>query len=356
MGSENIYSRLLEILQRQGLVSLVSEYSTDGTVLRHLVSPDDEVAWTKLRQRKTLPQAITDGPVTSIHAADGTLTLIEDYAARPRLLILGAGHIAFALARMAALTDFEVLVYDDRPSFANPARFPDAQVICDSFAVLFEHIQLRSSDFVVIVTRGHKHDKDCLQGVLAGSQPAYTGMIGSRRRVAIVLDQLRQAGFDAARIERVHSPIGLRIAAVTPAEISVSILAEMIAVRRGGDAAGGVSENSARSGAVQSCDLEVVRALAGGAMAEALVTILRTDGSVPIETGAKLAMTYDGQLIGTIGGGCSEADAMRVGRDVIRSGGWRLYSVDMTADGFDEEGMVCGGEMQVVIEAIGREP
>jgi xanthine dehydrogenase accessory factor len=160
--------------------------------------------------------------------------------------------------------------------------------------------------------------------------------------VAIVMDQLREAGHDHDRIDRIHSPIGIRIGAVTPAEIAISILAEIISVRRTDKAAQDLS----------SCDLEIVEELAKqGDEMSALITIFDTTGSVPIECGAKLAMSYEGRILGTIGGGCSEADAMQAAREAIRKGIWLTHTVDMT-DSAEEDGMVCGGEMHVVIELL----
>jgi xanthine dehydrogenase accessory factor len=243
---------------------------------------------------------------------------------------------------MAKLADFSVTIFDDRPMYANSDRFPAAdQVICDDFSRVFERVQVGALDYVVIVTRGHKHDAECLEGVLKGTIPAYMGMIGSRRRVAIVLKQLEEAGYDKALLDQVYTPIGVRIGGVTPAEISVSILAEVIQVKR-------VERKDEQS---LTCDLEIARWLAAhGEEADALITILRTNGPVPRETGAKMAMTYEGRTVNTIGGGCAESDVLHRARTIIRDGGYEIVTVDMT-DTAEEDGMVCGGTMQVVIEA-----
>jgi xanthine dehydrogenase accessory factor len=198
------------------------------------------------------------------------------------------------------------------------------------------------TDYVVIVTRGHKHDADCLRGILSGDEPAYTGMIGSKRRVAIVMDVLRGEGYDADRIARIKSPIGLKIGAITPFEIAVSIISEVISVKR----------KELGSGDLATCDLAIAEHLANsGSNYDAMITIVNSEGSVPIDCGAKLAMTYAGRTHGTIGGGCSEAEAMQIARELINSGDrWRQHNVDMT-DNAEEDGMVCGGMLRVVIEA-----
>jgi xanthine dehydrogenase accessory factor len=168
-------------------------------------------------------------------------------------------------------------------------------------------------------------------------------MIGSKRRVAIVMDMLKEEGYSEERIGRIHSPIGLKIGAITPFEIAISIISEIISVKRLGLGAGELA----------CCDLDIVRELAEAAGEyDALVTICDSYGSVPIDCGAKLAMSYVGKLAGTVGGGCSEAEAMQVARELIQAGGgWRTHDIDMT-DSAEEDGMVCGGMMRVVIETI----
>jgi xanthine dehydrogenase accessory factor len=321
----------------------VSCYRKDGFVDKRIVTTEESEAWLRLEELLTRPGITVSGPVASLATEDGSLTVIERYATKPRLIIFGGGHIGVALAQMGKLTDFEVVVYDDRLAFANTERFPYADtVICDGFNRLSERLVFGENDYLVIATRGHRHDFYCLETALNAPDTAYIGMIGSRRRVAIVMQELRMKGFDEQRLARVHAPIGLRIGALTPAEIAVSILAELIETKRGQHG----------NGVYGSCDLEVVEALAAAqSPAEAMVTIYKTDGSVPIDAGAKLSMTYDGSITGTVGGGCSEAEAMQVGREVIRTGGWRTHTVDM-ANTAEEDGMVCGGEMHVIIERL----
>ena len=335
MGREiqDLYSELMEVLATGKRAAIESVYAPDGSVTKRVTASSI---------RPDTPGAVTDGPVTHLYGEGGVLTVVERYLPRPRLVILGGGHIALALTEMAYACEFYTIVFDDRPMFANAERFPAAdEVICDDFSRLFERIGIQANDYVVIVTRGHKHDQLCLEGVLNGEEPVYTGMIGSRRRVAIVMKQLADAGYPTERLDNVYSPIGLRIGAVTPAEISVSILSEIIQVKR--------MYRSEKDS--YSCDLEVASRLAyQGESADALITILETLGSVPRETGAKMSMSYEGSIIGTIGGGCAESGLMQDARTIIREGGWRTATVDMT-DTAEEDGMVCGGTMTVLIES-----
>jgi xanthine dehydrogenase accessory factor len=345
MGSESkneIYGELCRLLRDEKRAALVSRYE-GGTVSKRLVRDDGSEIWEAFER--------TGEPVS--FAQDGeAATLVEYYAPKPRLLILGGGHIALALSAVGAMLDFHVTVFDDRPIFANAERFPHAHaVICDSFANVMDRLQVKRSDYVVIVTRGHQHDTRCLKGVLGGRQiPYYIGMIGSSRRVDMVRRQLAAEGFRAEDIESVHSPIGLRIGAITPEEISVAILAEIVRHRRlGPDGAGG-----ARRGMLSatSSDVELAAWLADSCgEACAAITVVSTRGSTPRETGAKMAVGRDGSCVGTIGGGCVEAGLAQDARSVIRNGGYMLKTIDLT-DSAEDEGMVCGGTMTVVIESL----
>mgnify|MGYP002571802803 CR=1 FL=1 len=145
-----------------------------------------------------------------------------------RLILCGGGHVSLEVAHIARRLEFELVVIDDRPGFASRDRFPMAgQVVCAPFLEALDALGSRESDYYVILTRGHAHDRDCLEHVLRGKY-AYAGMIGSRTKVAAVKAALEAAGIAREILDGVHSPIGLPIGAQTPAEIAVSIAAEMI--------------------------------------------------------------------------------------------------------------------------------
>mgnify|MGYP001768671002 CR=1 FL=1 len=157
---------------------------------------------------------------------------IEPILCLPALYICGGGHIGLALAKIGKLCSFKVIVIDDRPEYASEERFPEADktVVC-SYEDVFNTIPVDRATYVVIVTHGHKGDEAALAGAL--KTPArYIGMIGSKKKTAGVYDRLVERGFTREELTRIHSPIGLRIGARTPGEIAVSIMAEMIAVRR----------------------------------------------------------------------------------------------------------------------------
>jgi len=161
--------------------------------------------------------------------------LVEPVIPKPRLLIVGGGHIGQALAAQAKLIGFDVTVLDDRPEFTHSDLFPESvATICGDIPRAVADFPIDKSTYVVIVTRGHKHDAEVLRACI-GSPAAYIGMIGSKRKVTLIRDQLVGSGtVTAEQFSRVYAPIGLNIGAVTVPEIAASIAAQLIAVRRGG--------------------------------------------------------------------------------------------------------------------------
>lgn len=168
--------------------------------------------------------------------------MVEVQAQPPHLIIVGAGHIAVPLAAIAKISDFEVTVLDDRPQYAQRARFPTAdRVIAGPFRAELQALRggrptFDNHTYVVLVTRGHQYDIEALLEVL-DDPVAYIGMIGSQRRIRAVFELLeREQGIPAAKFDRVYAPIGIDIGARTPAEIGVCIMAEIINVMRNGPA------------------------------------------------------------------------------------------------------------------------
>lgn len=158
---------------------------------------------------------------------------VEPLEAAPHLYLIGGGHVAHHLARAAAAVGFHIHVLDDREKFANRERFPDAaEIAVDSIPAWLERAELTANAYVVILTRGHRYDLDALRA-LAPRPVRYLGLIGSRAKVARLYGALREEGVDPERLAHVHAPVGLAIGAVTPQEIAISILAELIAVKYG---------------------------------------------------------------------------------------------------------------------------
>jgi xanthine dehydrogenase accessory factor len=166
----------------------------------------------------------------------GDLRLLFEISRPPlELIICGGGHVGQAVAKVGALLDFKITVIDDRAEFSSREKFPDpgVRLITEDFIEALRSLKITPASHIVIVTRGHKHDEICLREVV--EKPArYIGMIGSRRRATTIREHLRRAGVAGEFLRRVHSPIGLDIGAMTPEEIALAILAEVVLVRRGG--------------------------------------------------------------------------------------------------------------------------
>lgn len=168
---------------------------------------------------------------------DAVEVYVEPYAPPPSVVICGAGHIAVPLAKMAKFAGFHVTVIDDRPDYANVARFPSADaVLAEPFLDALARTPITQTTAVVLVTRGHRYDWDCLRAVI-DAQAMYIGMIGSQRRVKAARLGLEREGVPSGKLDRIAAPIGLDIGSETPEEIAVAIVAEIILARRGGTGA-----------------------------------------------------------------------------------------------------------------------
>src|SRR6201988_5316128 len=170
-------------------------------------------------------------------AARETNLLFERLQPAPRLVICGAGHVGASLARIAAFAGYQTTLIDDRADFLKRERFPEEQIellVADNWSTtLREAVGNGRGVSVAVVTRGHNEDEQCMQAVVRAN-PDYVGLIGSKRRTSIVIDRLRESGVPEERLKNIHAPIVLDIGAVTPEEVAVAIMAEIVAEHRGG--------------------------------------------------------------------------------------------------------------------------
>jgi len=151
---------------------------------------------------------------------------------KEEVLIFGAGHIAICVSKLAKMVGFKVAIIDDREEFANKDRFPEAdEIVTEDIERALTHIKITPSTYIIIVTRGHLQDQEVLASVIK-SKAAYLGMIGSRKKNATIFQQLTEKGIFQEELNKVHAPIGIDIKAQTPEEIAISIIAEIIQVRR----------------------------------------------------------------------------------------------------------------------------
>lgn len=160
---------------------------------------------------------------------------VEPVLPIPTAFIFGGGHISKSLSKVAAISGFRTVVVDDREQYANTERFPEAsEVYAEDYEKVFERLQINSSSHIIIVTRGHKDDMRVLE-LAAQTEARYIGMIGSKRKTIEVVKQLLSAGTRIEKLQNVHAPMGLDIGAVSPEEIAVAVVAEMIHARRNPD-------------------------------------------------------------------------------------------------------------------------
>ena len=282
--------------------------------------------------------------VKALHDTESQTRIYRERIGRtPKMIICGAGHVSMPIIRMGKMLGFMVTVIEDRPKFADHARAAGAdQVLCEPFADGLSKIRGDSDSWFIIVTRGHRYDTECLEAILRKPY-AYVGMMGSLRRVAIVKDQLEAKGVCRETLDGVHTPIGLKIGAETPEEIAVSVMAEIIQVKNAGSAKGGYSPELLDAVLDPDDSREKV-----------LATIISRKGSAPRSVGTKMLIRADGTTVDTIGGGCIESEVIQKALLMMRAEdeGFRLCTVDMTADAAEDEGMVCGGVVEVMLEKV----
>ncbi len=272
---------------------------------------------------------------------------VRKFVVRERLILLGGGHVARAVSKIAALSGWSVTVIDDRQDFADSSAFPDAErVVCGDFTRMIHEAGITGSDYVCIMTHGHTCDVKCIRGILGGGTfPRYLGMVSSHRRVEALTSMLKDEGFSSETLGRLHAPIGLKIHAQTAAEIAVSIVAEMIAERHS-------PQESRDYLTVTATDYGSLRAAAESEGPCVMMLVLETSGPVPVKSGAVMFMTEDGRTFGTVGGGVVEYRAVRSARKLLGSGRSEVMTVDLREAVTDDNENVCGGVMKILIEDL----
>jgi len=256
--NQEVFAAVAEALEKGEPAALVTIVSTTGSTpqrvgAKMLVFPDGRLVGTigggcyendafwKAREAITnrKPQLVhyelddDFAQETGLICGGQMSVYIEPIEPSPELYVVGAGHVGYQLAVMAQEVGFQVHVVDDREKFASRERFPNAaEVVTEDIPTWLERTKIPPHAYVVIVTRGHNNDLDALRA-LASRELRYLGLIGSRAKVARISDQLLSEGMAPELLKQVHAPIGLDIGAVTPQEIAVSILAELVAVKHG---------------------------------------------------------------------------------------------------------------------------
>jgi len=202
----------------------------DRAVLEHAANIFESNVETRVFQVKEFAPALTAWSESKI--------LFERIQAGARLVICGAGHVGASLAKLATLLGYRATLIDDRAEFVDPKLFPGQNLELLAAENWSESVRAAIGNgrgvSVAIVTRGHSEDEQCLRAAIQ-TDVDYIGLIGSKRRTNIVLERLRESGAEEERLQRVHAPVGLDIGAVTPEEVALAIMAEIVAVQRGGE-------------------------------------------------------------------------------------------------------------------------
>ena len=231
-GAGGVGSKLLVGESGSALAGTTGDASLDAAVAAHapvFLASRAEAA--TLRAEEFAP-GLGDSAATRV--------LFERVEPEPHVVVCGAGHVGASLARLASAAGYRVTLIDDRADFLSRPRFPEGRielVVADEWAAPVRRaVGTGRGVYAAVVTRGHNEDEECMRAVLE-ARPDYVGMIGSRRRTNIVLARLREAGFAEEDLRAVHAPVGLDLGAVTPEEVALAILAEIVAFRRGGTGA-----------------------------------------------------------------------------------------------------------------------
>ncbi|UCG55396.1 MAG: XdhC family protein [Dehalococcoidia bacterium] len=252
---DDIYQAITRIKEEGGEAALATVVSASGSTPREpgakmLIMLDGSIRGTigggsielrvikeaaeviKKEKPKHLSYRLKEGEELGMICGGDVDVFLEPIVSTPTLFILGGGHISFTLAKVGKLVGYKIVVVDDRPEFATTQRFPEAErVFAIGYDKAFSELKVGKSGYIVIITHGHKGDAVALEGALS-TEAKYIGMIGSKTKNKSVYARLQAKGITQQQLDRVHAPIGLRIHAQSPEEIAISIMAEIIQVRR----------------------------------------------------------------------------------------------------------------------------
>ena len=267
----------------------------------------------------------------------------ETLTSQPRLIICGGGHVNQQVAKIGAMLDFEVTVIDDRPEFTDPVLFPDVDhLICGPYAETLLGLPDYKNSYFVVATPGHHGDQECAEVILRLPH-LYLGIIGSRAKQATVNKRMLAKGFTEEEIASIHAPIGIKIGGNLPAEVAVSICAELVQVRH--------SRNAFVFDSVLST--AIGKLAANPDQQAVMATIVGHAGSTPRGTGSRMIVYPDGSLVGSVGGGAVEAEVIKQGLRMFEDGSdVEMNEYDLSSREGVSLDMACGGRVRVLTEAL----
>ena len=342
MNLFELYKIINENLQQKSnLLATVLEGEVAGT--RYFWVDGELLGYTGTGEvNEELKTQITETPQSGIYEIEGQKFFIEHLKRQAHLVICGGGHVSQQVIKLAGKVGFHVTVLEDRPYFADRAREAGADlVLCDAFEKSLQGIAGTPDTYFLVVTRGHRFDRACLEQILKKPY-AYVGMMASRGRSALLKKQMAGDGFDRKALDEMHTPVGLSIYAETPEEIAVSIVAEPIQIKN----------QTKKTAGYDSLLMEYLTGVKEPGQPKVLATIIARRGSAPRSIGTKMLVLGDGRIIGTIGGGCMESEVQHQCLRLLREENEksRIVCADMTVSQAEDEGMVCGGTIDVFLE------
>lgn len=342
MNLFELYKIINENLQQKSnLLATVLEGEAAGT--RYFWADGELLGYTGTGEvNEELKTQITETPQSGIYEIEGQKFFIEHLKRQAHLVICGGGHVSQQVIELAGKVGFHVTVLEDRPYFADRAREAGADlVLCDAFEKSLQGIAGTPDTYFLVVTRGHRFDRACLEQILKKPY-AYVGMMASRGRSALLKKQMAEDGFDRKALDEMHTPVGLSIHAETPEEIAVSIVAELIQIKN----------QTKKTAGYDSLLMEYLTGVKEPGQPKVLATIIARRGSAPRSIGTKMLVLGDVRIIGTIGGGCMESEVQHQCLRLLREENEksRIVCADMTVSQAEDEGMVCGGTIDVFLE------
>lgn len=342
MNLFELYKIINENLQQKSnLLATVLEGEAAGT--RYFWADGELLGYTGTGEvNEELKTQITETPQIGIYEIEGQKFFIEHLKRQAHLVICGGGHVSQQVIELAGKVGFHVTVLEDRPYFATAREKPEQTL----FSAMPSKKSLQGiagtpDTYFLVVTRGHRFDRACLEQILKKPY-AYVGMMASRGRSALLKKQMAGDGFDRKALDEMHTPVGLSIHAETPEEIAVSIVAELIQIKN----------QTKKTAGYDSLLMEYLTGVKEPGQPKVLATIIARRGSAPRSIGTKMLVLGDGRIIGTIGGGCMESEVQHQCLRLLREENEksRIVCADMTVSQAEDEGMVCGGTIDVFLE------
>ena len=286
---------------------------------------------------------IVDVRMTGVYEIGGREVYCEVLEELPELVVCGAGHVGAACIQAASNLDMHITCIEDREQFAEVARDMGAhEVLVGDYGSMLDSIRGGDNYYFLAMSRAHAFDEVCLEKILA-KKSAYVGMLGSSGKIRKIRSDLEEKGVPREVFDKVHTPVGLNISANTPQEIAIAVMAEIISIKNTGKVI---------SSAFDHEQLDAIAADPGDPM---LLTVIRKHMASPRDPGTKMIVTSDGEKWGTVGGGAAEHQALRIAREHIADPAFITEIIRVGDADKSDDGMVCGGVIDVLFERILRD-